>query len=110
MFQAILDILRLDGYKPDLITYGVLALCCKSKAEAAHLLSEMAEHKYRVNIEILGSLLHMACFNMNFYYVVEILETCKQENVEPNKIFMDKLEEFYKCSKHISNDKVGITH
>lgn len=41
------------NYKPDLITFGILSMGCKTKEEALELIDEMKNHAYRFlfNIE-----------------------------------------------------------
>lgn len=46
--QKVLELIKAAHLRPNLITYGVLALGCKTKEEAISLLEEMAEAKYRL--------------------------------------------------------------
>ncbi|XP_044270574.1 pentatricopeptide repeat-containing protein 1, mitochondrial [Tribolium madens] len=103
--KAVLDDMKKHNYRPDLITYGVLSLGCKTKDEALELLRDMEAHAYRLNTEILGAMLHQACYHRNFPYVLEIMEISLRENVKPNKKFMECLHDFKKKCKDISNDK-----
>lgn len=52
-------------------------------------------------------MLHQACHHKNFPYVLEIMETCLREDIRPNKKFMERLVEFKKICKDISNDPVA---
>ncbi|EFA00524.1 pentatricopeptide repeat-containing protein 1, mitochondrial [Tribolium castaneum] len=103
--KAVLNDMKKYNYRPNLITYGVLSLGCKTKEEALELLKEMEAHSYRLNTEILGAMLHQACYHKNFPYVLEIMEISLRENVKPNKKFMECLHDFKKKCKDISNDK-----
>ncbi|KAJ8979116.1 hypothetical protein NQ317_017958 [Molorchus minor] len=87
---------KIKKYRPNLMTYGILALGCKTKAEGLDLITEMKEKSYTLNAEILGAMLHQACYHNNFNYVVEIMEICLRENVQPNKKFMEHLANFRK--------------
>ncbi|KAK4876562.1 hypothetical protein RN001_009068 [Aquatica leii] len=100
-----LEMLKTEGYRPNIITYGVLSLSCKKREEAIELLEGMMQHKYRVNIEILGAMLKQACFHNNFQYVLYLMQTCIREGIDPDKKFMSTLEEFKKKCKVICNEK-----
>ncbi|CAG9818539.1 unnamed protein product [Phaedon cochleariae] len=103
--KLVLNLLTENGYRPDLITYGVLALGCKTKEECLELVEEMKEHSYGLNPEILGAMLKQACFHGNFSYVLHIMKLCISENVQPNKKFMEILTDFKRRSKYMSNEK-----
>lgn len=60
---------------------------------------------YRLNTEILGTLLNQACHHISFPYVLEMMEICVREEIKPNKRFLDTLEEFRRKCKSISNDR-----
>lgn len=62
---------------------------------------------FRLNAQILGALLHQACYNTDFPYVLKVMELCVIEEVKPNKKFMDELEKFRRKCKDMSNDKVS---
>uniref|UniRef100_A0A6P7F786 Pentatricopeptide repeat-containing protein 1, mitochondrial n=1 Tax=Diabrotica virgifera virgifera TaxID=50390 RepID=A0A6P7F786_DIAVI len=95
--NAAKDVLRLikkNGYRPDLITYGVLALGCTTEEDCVQLITEMKEGCYTLNTEILGAMLSQACYHMNIKYVMYLMDLCLTENVQPNKKFIEKLSEF----------------
>uniref|UniRef100_A0A1Y1K6Z0 Pentacotripeptide-repeat region of PRORP domain-containing protein n=1 Tax=Photinus pyralis TaxID=7054 RepID=A0A1Y1K6Z0_PHOPY len=94
-----------EGYRPNLVTYGVLSIVCKNQEEALSVIHEMSQANYRMNIEILGAMLTQACYHNNFKYILFLMETCLSEGIQPSTKFMQKLEEFRKKSKYISNDK-----
>ncbi|XP_045463286.1 pentatricopeptide repeat-containing protein 1, mitochondrial [Harmonia axyridis] len=112
-YEKAKDVLRLIkkyGHRPNLITYGVLALCCKTEKEALQFLDEMKNSKYRFNAEILGALLHQACYDKNFRYIMKIMQICVDENVQPNLKFIEHLDKLKKdCRRMIKNkdDEVG---
>ncbi|KAJ0178405.1 hypothetical protein K1T71_006228 [Dendrolimus kikuchii] len=78
----------------NIMTYGVLALTCKSKESAEQLLNNMKEQKLKVNIEILGTLLRHGTVYQNFDYILYIMNVVKQENIPVNQIFLKHLETF----------------
>ncbi|KAJ8924852.1 hypothetical protein NQ315_001007 [Exocentrus adspersus] len=95
-------------YRPNLVTYGVLALTCTNKAEALDLLNEMQAKSYRLSIEILGAMLCQACYHLSFNYVLELMEICVREKINPSKKFMSTLEEFIKkkCRRLLNSNEL----
>ncbi|CAH0584146.1 unnamed protein product [Chrysodeixis includens] len=95
--------------KFNIMTYGVLAMSCKTKESAEKLLSEMAEKQLKVNIEILGTLLRHGTASFNFGYVLYIMNVLKRENIQVNAIFLKHLENFNeKCIKVKENSDSAI--
>ncbi|CAH2039776.1 unnamed protein product, partial [Iphiclides podalirius] len=91
--------------KPNILTYGVLAMACKTKENAEKLLNEMKEKQLKVNIEILGTLLRHGTAHNIFEYVFYIMEVVKEENLKPNEVFLKHLEMFRsKCAKVNQNE------
>ncbi|XP_049874728.1 pentatricopeptide repeat-containing protein 1, mitochondrial [Pectinophora gossypiella] len=90
--------------KPDIMSYGVLAMACKTKESAEQLLNEMKEKKLKINIQILGTLLRQGTAHNDFGYVLYIMNVSKEENVPVNNIFLKHLENFNnKCCYFIKN-------
>ncbi|XP_026762393.2 pentatricopeptide repeat-containing protein 1, mitochondrial isoform X2 [Galleria mellonella] len=90
--------------KRNIMTYGVLAMACKTKEHAEKLLNEMKSAQIKINIEILGTLLRHGTAHARFSYVVYVMNIVKEENVKINDIFLKHLEEFNdKCSSIIQS-------
>lgn len=53
-------------------------------------------------------MLKQACIQLNFVYVIDIMELTIKEQIQPNKIFVQHLEDLYKRSKKESPEKVWI--
>lgn len=49
-------------------------------------------------------MLKQACIKMNFVYVIELMELVIKEQIEPNKQFIQHLEDLYKRAKRESNE------
>ncbi|CAH1282584.1 unnamed protein product [Diabrotica balteata] len=79
--KDVLKLIKKNGYRPDLITYGVLAIGCKTEDDCVQLVSEMKDACYTLNTEILGAMLYQACYQMNITYVMYIMDLCSTENV-----------------------------
>ncbi|XP_022129164.2 pentatricopeptide repeat-containing protein 1, mitochondrial [Pieris rapae] len=92
--------------KVNIMTYGILAMACKTKEDGEKLLNEMKEKQLKVNIQILGTLLRHGTANSKFGYVLYIMDIVKQENLKPNDIFMKHLELFNeKCEAIVKKYK-----
>ncbi|CAB3260373.1 unnamed protein product [Arctia plantaginis] len=90
----------------NIMTYGVLAMSCKTRESAMELLNEMNEKKLKVNIEILGTLLRQGTANSEIGYVLYIMNVAKKENVVLNEIFLKHLEAFNdKCRERINKEQ-----
>ncbi|CAK1556125.1 unnamed protein product [Leptosia nina] len=86
--------------KVDIMTYGSLAMACKTKEDAEKLLNEMKEKQLKVNIEILGTLLRHGTTHFKFGYIVYIMKLVKDDNLRVNNTFIKHLETFSeKCEK-----------
>lgn len=97
--KEVLDLFDKFKYRPNIITYGVLALSCETLEDAQMLIKEMKDSGYRINIEILGGLLTLACEKYSFKYVLEIMELVIKENIKLNKQFLEHLANLHKKSK-----------
>ncbi|XP_062549743.1 pentatricopeptide repeat-containing protein 1, mitochondrial [Armigeres subalbatus] len=98
--REVLTMIQTARLEPDIVTYGVLALGCRTQEEARALLKEMKVSGTRINIQILGAMLRQGTATKNFRYVTEVLEILKQERFKPNEIFLKHLDNFNKnCEK-----------
>ncbi|KAH9642850.1 hypothetical protein HF086_016655 [Spodoptera exigua] len=97
--------------KLNIMSYGVLAMGCKTKESAEKLLQDMEEKHLKVNIEILGTLLRHGTATINFGYVLYIMNIVKKENIKLNDIFLKHLVTFNeKCADNINKkDRVSET-
>nr|CAD7205643.1 unnamed protein product [Timema douglasi] len=92
--RQVLQLIRAAKLYPDIVTFGVLALGCRTKEEAQALLRDMKEASFRVNDIILGTLLRQATYQSHFGYVLLIMETARREEVTPGPQFMEHLRKF----------------
>lgn len=60
-----------------------------------------------VNAEILGTMLAQACYHFNFGYVIFVMNVVKYEEIKPNKIFMERLNQFDKTIKNLMKKRVS---
>ncbi|XP_055603442.1 pentatricopeptide repeat-containing protein 1, mitochondrial [Uranotaenia lowii] len=98
--REVLTMIQTARLEPDIVTYGVLALGCRTEADAKILLKEMKDAEIRINIQILGAMLRQGTATQNFRYVTEILDIVKSQRLKPNEPFLQHLDKFnQKCEK-----------
>ncbi len=83
------------GVAPDLITFGVLALCCHSKEDMTQLLSDLNQRGLRPNMAILATLVKNACVKMNPGLVEFALRKVERSGLRPNPTLLRNLERFH---------------
>lgn len=92
----------------NVMSYGVLAMTCKTKEDAEALLHEMEEKQLKVNIAILGALLRQGIAHNQFGYVIFIMNIVKHEKIRVHEVFVKHLEAFAdKCVKEIQMHEKG---
>ncbi|KAL5292152.1 PTCD1 family protein [Megaselia abdita] len=97
--KEVLQMIKIAKLQPDIVTYGVQSLTCRTQEEARELLQEMKEKGIRMNMAILGAMLRQGCSHRNFAYVYEIMQIALDERVKPNEQFLKHLDNFVKnCS------------
>jgi len=92
-------------FRPNVVTYGVLALGCSTKEQALELVNEMKSSSYRLNAPILGAMLRQACYHETYDYIFEIMELCLKEQVLVSKRFLEHLDFFKKKMKQKQEEK-----
>lgn len=98
--------IRTARLEPDIVTYGVLALGCKTIEEATELMEEMKQNYIRINMPIAGAMLRQGCSKLNFPYVLEILKIVKHYRLRPDEKFLTHIENFeITCKKLIRSRK-----
>lgn len=80
--------------KPDIVTYGVLALGCQTREQAWDLINEMNEKGIKMNIQILGAMVKQGCCTKNYDYVLDMLDIIKQFKIKPSEELMETLSRF----------------
>lgn len=103
--REVLLMIKTAKLRPDIVTYGVLALSCQTQEEARELLQQMYEQGIRMNIQILGAMLRQGCAQKNFNYVIEILKICRDERIQPNEVFVNHILNFHSYCLNVSKHK-----
>lgn len=100
--SEVLTMIRTAGLRPDIVTYGVLALGCRTQEQARELLKQMQSASIRINAVILGAMLRQGCVQKSFAYVNEIMQLSLEEHIKPNEAFLRHLHNFYRgCARAI---------
>lgn len=81
MAKDVLSAITARNLHPDVITFGVLALTVHNKKDGVEFLNTMQEAGLTVNEEILGTLLRNACFRGNFWFLLDLMEYARRENI-----------------------------
>lgn len=103
--KEVLTMIQIADLKPDIVTYGVLALGCRTPTEADELLQEMYDKGVRMNIQILGAMLKQGCVRHDFPYVLKVMKIVLTERIKPNEQFLRHLQSFYdNCSRFKETD------
>uniref|UniRef100_A0A1E1X7Q9 PROP1-like PPR domain-containing protein n=1 Tax=Amblyomma aureolatum TaxID=187763 RepID=A0A1E1X7Q9_9ACAR len=76
-----LSMITARNLHPDVVTFGVLALTVHSKKEGSEFLKTMQEAGLTVNEETLGTLVCNACFKGNFWFLLDLMEYARRENI-----------------------------
>lgn len=105
--QVVLEMIKRQRYRPNVMTYGILAMGCQTIEQCNEFMDAMKEKKYAINVEILGAMLHQACMNNDVPYVLHLLDLCLTENVNPSQKFIEKLDQFKRKCKGIYVEDVS---
>lgn len=92
--QAILDTIQSYHFTPNIITFGVLAIGCKKLGDGKELLEQMDSINFTPNYKILETLLHNACANKRFSYVLYLLKYILAAEIKPSKDMLQILKTF----------------
>ncbi|XP_063976395.1 pentatricopeptide repeat-containing protein 1, mitochondrial [Diachasmimorpha longicaudata] len=82
--KEVLDDIQRHNLVPDMITWGVLALGCKTLDDAQTLLDGLETAGHTLNPVIAGSLLGNACSMNNIPYILEILKLLMLLRIRPS--------------------------
>jgi pentatricopeptide repeat domain-containing protein 1 len=80
--------------EPDIVTYGVLALGCKTREEAWDLIDQMNLVGIKMNMPILGAMVKQGCCSKNFDYVMDILNIIRTFKMKPSEQLLETLNRF----------------
>ncbi|XP_063227761.1 pentatricopeptide repeat-containing protein 1, mitochondrial [Bacillus rossius redtenbacheri] len=97
--RKVLQLISEEKLSPDIVTFGVLSLGCKTKEEAQNFVREMTDAGFRPNNAILGAMMQQAVWRGGVDYVLEVMEMVLREQVRPNPRFMQHLARFHDAGR-----------
>lgn len=102
--------IRRAALKPDIVTYGIMALSCQTREQAWDLINEMNEKGIRMNMPILGAMVKQGCYKKSFGYILDMLRIIKQFRMKPSEQLMETLDIFIKsCNYEKKKDSKNLT-
>ncbi|KAF6204475.1 hypothetical protein GE061_002816 [Apolygus lucorum] len=100
--KKVMQLILERSLRPNVVTFGVLALACKDFSDAQELFEKIEDRGYRVNVEILGTLFLRASQNYDLKMMRYVLSKMRQEKIKPNKKFMSHINDFESAvGKHL---------
>ncbi|XP_022244513.1 pentatricopeptide repeat-containing protein 1, mitochondrial-like isoform X2 [Limulus polyphemus] len=101
--KEVLSLIRKYGLYPDIVTFGVLALGCKTKNLGLQLLEEMEAAGFRPNVEIFGSLVRNATFIPDFWYLISLMNKMKDLEDRGEKVPLPYTKKYVKEGFRVYN-------
>ncbi|XP_054257016.1 pentatricopeptide repeat-containing protein 1, mitochondrial isoform X2 [Macrosteles quadrilineatus] len=95
-----------EKLKPNMLTFGVLAMACQDLTSARQLLNDIDKFGFRPNIETLGTLVKNACYGRDCDFIIEIMKEVEKVNLKPNTQFLKHLDKFYKFATRVLKEKL----
>ena len=90
------------------MTYGVLALACRTSIESRELIKAMKTTNHTINKYVADTLLTIAFGHRDFVFILELMEHIKYERVRLDEQTFEKFDEFQQKMKHLVKTKVNI--
>lgn len=95
--------------KPDIVTYGVLALGCRTRDQAWELINEMNDKDIKMNMPILGAMIKQGCCTRDFEYILDILDIIWKFKMKPSEQLMETLDRFVvSCNYNKKKDQKDL--
>lgn len=102
--------IQADRLEPNIMTWGVLALTCRTSEQAKEIFEGMALSGHRMNCQIIGAILRQATSRWLFGLVLEMMEKMRNDGPRPNEKIFQLLETFRKNAAKLHNDPVIRTY
>ncbi|KAJ8687748.1 hypothetical protein QAD02_023542 [Eretmocerus hayati] len=92
--MAVLDMIHLSDLRPNIMTYGVMAMACATTKESRDLLKAMDTTGHPLNKYVANALLNSAISRIDFIFIMEILQRIYKEGVRIDDDTYEKLDDF----------------
>uniref|UniRef100_A0A2R5LI41 Putative pentatricopeptide repeat protein n=1 Tax=Ornithodoros turicata TaxID=34597 RepID=A0A2R5LI41_9ACAR len=107
--REVLTLIANRGLRPDVITFGVLALCICSDKQGKEFLATMKNARMTVNEEILSTLIGNACYRLDFFFLLTLMHFAINNGVRVNPSALQRIEEAkQRARKAIMDNERGI--
>ena len=84
----------MEDAAPDIVTYGVLALCARTPPQIRSLVDDIRRSGIGINNEIATALIRNAYFSSSPNVAAFIIDVCDNEQLKPNERLLLALEKF----------------
>lgn len=96
----------MNDLKPNVVTYGVLALTCSTANESRDLLKALKATNQPLNKYIADALLNSAFLRRDFSFILELMERMLFQQVRLDEDTYEKLDKFQQNMSELIKRKV----
>jgi len=107
--KQVLDDIHMADLRPNIVTYGVLALSCSTPFESRDIMQTMKMTGHTVNKFVLDAMLNNAFLKKDFRFVLELMEIVIKERVRLDNSTFEKLDQFQQKMTEIVKRKDPIS-
>ncbi|KAK0163369.1 hypothetical protein PV327_007057 [Microctonus hyperodae] len=104
--KKVLDEIQREGLIPNIITWGVLAIGCRTYEEAIALIEGMEATGHPLNTIVATTLIGNACSKNHFVFVLDIMQRMYDNRVKPTEVTYKVLDQFQTKISNIILKKV----
>lgn len=104
--QAVLDLIHKADLRPNIVTYGVLALAYTGFHECRELLATMRSTGHEMNKYVADAMLSNAFRKLEFPFILELMEIMYRQGVRLDEETYEKLDEFQQRMSRMVKEKV----
>ncbi|KAK0088180.1 hypothetical protein PV325_012847 [Microctonus aethiopoides] len=108
--KKVLDEIQREGLIPNIVTWGVLAIGCRTHDEAIGLIEGMEATGHPLNTIVATTLLSNACLINHFVFVLDIMQRMYKNRVKPTEVTYKILDQFQTKISNIVLMKVKSRH
>ncbi|KAG1658617.1 Pentatricopeptide repeat-containing protein 1, mitochondrial [Nymphon striatum] len=102
----VLDItMKKYGISPNIMTYGVLALICRTHKKTSSFLKSIDDSGIRLNVEIIGTLVNNACFAKDPKLFMILMKRIKDDDIAVSPLLLKNLDKFIQSKECQENEK-----
>ncbi|XP_014206763.1 pentatricopeptide repeat-containing protein 1, mitochondrial [Copidosoma floridanum] len=92
--KKVLDDIHRADLRPNIVTYGVMALACNSTSQSKDLLAAMKATGHTINKYVADTLFQSAFYQRDFSFTLQLMEIVRRERVRLEETTYEKLDTF----------------